>query len=326
MIVCAQPFFNETDLLEIKCRELEGVVDLHVVVEADLTFAGQRKPLYFAENKARFAQWPIHHVVAELQPVVKSPWERERRQHEFLREAVAKLKPEIAIYCDLDEIPRADTVERFRHSKKTAMHVDMDWILFFFDRLDTTRRPTTARICYPGPWTSPLDPWGPWRGDNLDKNPATVLPDAGWHFDYFNFSPDFLTDKLKATSHSADESGDSMLREVERGGLPGFERTVPYPREKLPRYVRENAVRWGKHFYESTPEEVKTVLRYRFMQRLAPADEGGKRHLLNIESSQELAELFVMAMEMNHSETAWVIHDILYARAKIQSGIPVSAK
>ncbi len=59
MIVCASPFFNELDLLEIKCRELAGIVDLFVIVESTLTFTGIPKPLYFANNKARFAEFPL---------------------------------------------------------------------------------------------------------------------------------------------------------------------------------------------------------------------------------------------------------------------------
>ncbi len=234
MIITAQPFFNELDLLEIKCRELEGIVDLHVVVEAPMTYTGIPKPLHFAENKARFAQWPIHHVVAELQQTANSPWDRERRQHEFVRSTVAKLRPEIAMFLDADELPKFDTVNRFRRAKKNAMHIDMDWITFFFDR-----------ICFP----DPNDSWGPWRGDELDENPATVLANAGWHFDYFNFGDQFLVDKLKAISHAADEGGDSMLKAVQAGGFPGIERTVAYLLEKLPRCVRENRQRYAANLY-----------------------------------------------------------------------------
>jgi len=245
MIITAQPFFNELDLLEIKCSELRGVVDLHVIVEAPITFTGLPKPLYFAANKARFEQFPIIHVVCELQPEVKSPWERERRQHEFVREAVRALKPEIVMYLDADELPRHDTVDRFRRMKRPAAHVDMDWITFFFDRIDTSRRPTTARI-----WKfDQRESWGPWRGDKLDENPATVIANSGWHFDYFNFGEQFLVEKLKAISHAADENGDAMLRTVMAGGIPGFERTTDYPISKLPRFVRENWKRWPNNFY-----------------------------------------------------------------------------
>lgn len=246
MIVTAQPFFNELDLLEIKCRELAGVVDLHLVVESPLTFTGEPKPLFFAENAARFREFPIKHVVAELPATAGSPWDRERRAHEAVRAAVKALAPEIAIYLDADEIPRRDTVERFRALRIPAAHVDMDWVTFFFDRLDPSRRPTTARI-----WRfDPRANWGPWRGDRLEENPATVLRDSGWHFDYFDFAEGHLLAKLRAISHAADEGGGSMLRSVLEGGLPGFNRTVPYPLSRLPAFVRENRARWPRCFFE----------------------------------------------------------------------------
>jgi beta-1,4-mannosyl-glycoprotein beta-1,4-N-acetylglucosaminyltransferase len=245
MIITAQPFFNELDLLEVKCRELAGVVDCHLVVEAPVTFTGIPKRLHFAENRERFRDFPVMHVVAELQQTASSPWDRERRQHEFLRSAVRDMKPEIVMYLDADEIPKRDTVARFREKNIEAAHVDMDWVTFFFDRLDTSRRPTTGRI-----WRfDPRADWGPWRGDGLDESPATVIPNAGWHFDYFNFEDDYLVQKLRAISHAADEGGDSMLRGVLAGKLPGFERTVDYPIERLPAFVQANRARFARNFY-----------------------------------------------------------------------------
>ena len=74
MIVCAMPFLNELDLIEIKFRELAGVVDLFVIVESPLTFTGLPKPLVFAENKARFAEWSTHHVVVNHTRDYSSAW------------------------------------------------------------------------------------------------------------------------------------------------------------------------------------------------------------------------------------------------------------
>ena len=37
MIITASPFFDESDLLEIRCRELAGLVDVHLIIEANLT-------------------------------------------------------------------------------------------------------------------------------------------------------------------------------------------------------------------------------------------------------------------------------------------------
>ena len=50
-------FFNELDLLEIRLKTLEKVVDYFLLVEATKTHRGQDKPLYFNENKERFKKW-----------------------------------------------------------------------------------------------------------------------------------------------------------------------------------------------------------------------------------------------------------------------------
>lgn len=58
-IVDAILLSSEVDLLEIRMREYRGVVDIFVIVESDMTFAGTPKPLYYEENKRRF-----EHLVA----------------------------------------------------------------------------------------------------------------------------------------------------------------------------------------------------------------------------------------------------------------------
>ena len=51
----AFPFFNELDMLEIRLHELQDVADYHILVESPITHSNQSKPLYFEQNKQRFA-------------------------------------------------------------------------------------------------------------------------------------------------------------------------------------------------------------------------------------------------------------------------------
>jgi beta-1,4-mannosyl-glycoprotein beta-1,4-N-acetylglucosaminyltransferase len=242
MIVCASPFFNELDLLEIKLRELSGVVDLFVLVEATTTFTGIPKPLYFRDNAKRFANFPILDVVIEHNPTVTNPWDREWFTQKTILESVRGLEPEIAIWCDLDEIPRRDTVDRFRAMNAKTAHIDMASILYFFDREDVTQRPTTAKIGF----FDPRADHQPWRGETHHP----VIPDAGWHFQFFRFGgAAHLLDKLNATCHSA-EAGSNLHKEATaRGETPGLERCQPYQAEKLPAFVRENRARYAGHFF-----------------------------------------------------------------------------
>lgn len=47
---------NELDMLEIRLNILDPYVDFFVISEAEETFQGNPKPLYYLENKERFAK------------------------------------------------------------------------------------------------------------------------------------------------------------------------------------------------------------------------------------------------------------------------------
>ncbi len=244
MIVCASPFFNELDLLEIKLRELAGVVDVFVVVEAPRTYTDIPKPLHFAENAARFAGFPVHHVVIENFPPTDNPWDREWFTQKTILETVRKLNPEIAIWCDMDEIPRRDTVERFRAMGVPTAHIDMECFKHYFDRMDPHCRATTAKINY---W-NPLCDWQPWRGETHHP----VITDSGWHFQYFMFGGKaHLLDKLAATCHAIEDCAGGMRSSVEAGTLTDIARTVEYPVARLPQFVRDNRSRFAEQFMRS---------------------------------------------------------------------------
>ncbi len=111
-------FFNELDLLQIRFAELYDSVDHFVIVESPTTFTGKNKPLYFAENSQRFAEYKdkIIHIVIDDFPALcgerlKDHWMRE----EFSRNAILQglhdcQDNDIIIISDLDEIPSAKAV------------------------------------------------------------------------------------------------------------------------------------------------------------------------------------------------------------------------
>jgi beta-1,4-mannosyl-glycoprotein beta-1,4-N-acetylglucosaminyltransferase len=101
------PFCGELDILELRLRTLDEVVDRHVIVEAFETQTGRPKPLVFWENKARFAPWQdkIVHVV---QPTLsmRGAWARERSQRDACMVGMDDLAPgDLVFLSDVDEIP-----------------------------------------------------------------------------------------------------------------------------------------------------------------------------------------------------------------------------
>lgn len=122
MIYDCFSFFNELDLLEIRLNVLKDVVDKFVLVEATRTHTGNPKPLYYEENKARYADFAdrIIHVVVDdfsMAETLETPRERAWAIENIQRNAVVKglldARPEdTVLISDLDEIPSPDAVRR----------------------------------------------------------------------------------------------------------------------------------------------------------------------------------------------------------------------
>lgn len=108
------PFFNELDLLDIRLHELAAVVDRFVLVEATRTHSNQPKPLYYAENRTRFAPFAdkIIHVVVEDTPDTTDAWAIERFQRDCILRGLRNCMPDdIILMSDVDEIPRVGRVQ-----------------------------------------------------------------------------------------------------------------------------------------------------------------------------------------------------------------------
>lgn len=236
MIVTAQPFLNELDLLEVKFAELEGSVDLHIVVESTKTFTGIDKRLYYLSCAERFAKYPVHHVIVDL-PDTHSPWEREKTVHLRIASIIENIGPDVVIYCDADEVPRRAAIERFLESEMKTARLSMHHLNYFFDR----------RVNWMGWDFAKIHRFtGAWQPCRSDRD-FPLLPDAGWHFQ--NMIGDdcaLLMEKLKATSHAPDSEANGFTRRIESGELVDIQHTDEFT--DLPRFVLENKERFQKYF------------------------------------------------------------------------------
>lgn len=229
LVIAASPFLNELDLLEYRLKTMSPMVDLFVLMESPVTFSGKPKPLYFAENKERFAQWPIHHLIVDERPG-DVLWEREKYQRQCLVNEVARLNPDIVIFSDCDEFVAPDVVERFRAAGHDMMRLEMDMLTFFIDRKDSL---PWVQGCI-AKWSDGLEP--EFRGGH-----SPVLPRAGWHFEYVG-NQQLLLEKVAAISHGPEEGGQDFHQRVSRGELPGLERTSAYPVTLLPKPMQDDIV------------------------------------------------------------------------------------
>ena len=131
MIYDCFQFFNELDILKIRLHVLSPVVDRFVISEATETFSGLKKPLYYEENKAMFAEFEdkIIHVVVDDTPQ-GGTHERDTFQKNAVTRGLAGCTDDdIVIFSDLDEIPNPDKI------REILQNFQEDKIYHFAQRL-----------------------------------------------------------------------------------------------------------------------------------------------------------------------------------------------
>jgi beta-1,4-mannosyl-glycoprotein beta-1,4-N-acetylglucosaminyltransferase len=124
MIWSATPYCGEADILEIRLATLDPVVDVHVLVEGNVTQRGNPKPFHFLRQKARFRRWmdKIRYLPVNLAPDQGLEWERERAQRDAALGAMTDVRDsDVVLLSDLDEIPRPETVTAYPEPVKLQM-------------------------------------------------------------------------------------------------------------------------------------------------------------------------------------------------------------
>lgn len=193
-------FFNELELLELRLHELKDVVDRWVLVENVITFQHRPKPLYFEENKHRFAEFldRITHVVVEDSPRTDF-WATEYHQRDQIARGLVDCRPDdIVIVSDVDEIPRPEAVRRFAGAKESRIRPLAMNLYYYFVNCYVGSHWCWAKVmthaalrACKGPNDARLKSW----------HPEDIIQDAGWHFGYLG-GVDRVIEKLKSFSHS----------------------------------------------------------------------------------------------------------------------------
>jgi len=118
MIYDCFQFFNELDIIEIRFKELYDHVDFFILSESPVTHSGKPKPLYFAENKERYAKFldKIIHLTPTppMGPLggLDEHWTRENYQRNYIATELEKRcsDDDVIFITDADEITRGSKV------------------------------------------------------------------------------------------------------------------------------------------------------------------------------------------------------------------------
>ena len=190
MLVDCFCFLNELELLEVRLNALAPYVDRFVLCESPYTFSGMKKRLYFDENKERFKQFPITHlIVHDHLDHMHCPGVRRRvpYHHQIRYMERALEKDDLVMLSDLDEIPNLRD-----YNGEEGIFECYEYCYYFNVFTGDTRWPGTASV----------------KRKNFKKLSSlrkirhygfAPVIGTGWHFSYV-ISPDDIRYKIESFS------------------------------------------------------------------------------------------------------------------------------
>lgn len=209
-------FFNEFDILDIRLKELNDVVDYFVICESSLTFSGEMKEKYLLNNIERYKIYEnkIIHVSCDEFPFGSDQWSRDTYQKEQIKKAISHVDPEdLIVFSDVDEIPNKYAIlKAFEFDGVTQFSMKM--YQYFINML--YRDDWDAAYALPKKYLDDLDIEKKGTNDSLSLArynmpkiaesahiPRNVVHDAGWHFTHMGGVKNLLK-KFSSYAHSHD--------------------------------------------------------------------------------------------------------------------------
>ncbi|CAA0819925.1 beta-1-4-N-acetylglucosaminyltransferase family protein [Striga hermonthica] len=190
-------FSNELDLLEIRWNELRPYVAKFVVLEANTTFTGIPKPLYFSRNRRRFSNFDnmvVHGVFPGRVGSGRDPFRLESEQRVAMNELLRRAgiaDGDLVIMSDADEIPSPHTVKLLQWCDgfPPVLHLQLRNYMYSFE----------FPVDYSS-WRASVHIYGRGTQYRHSRQADVILSDAGWHCSFcFRHLRDFV---LKMTGYS----------------------------------------------------------------------------------------------------------------------------
>ena len=194
--------YDGEECLDLRLRAHWERVDVFVIVEAAMTFAGQPKALSFDAERFAWAMDKVRYLPLQAAAFegCATAWDRERAQRNALREGYADAAPgDVVIIADVDEILRP---ERIAPVAEGEVRVFEQLMLYFYNDYLMVSEPIWRKavaVCGADALRhAPED----LRNSKALRATLREVPvaDAGWHFSYLG-GMDMIQKKLERFSH-----------------------------------------------------------------------------------------------------------------------------
>ena len=215
MLIDAFIFFNEKELVELRLKYLNSIVDYFVVIEANITHQGKKKewnfPNILKTNLTEFSnKIQYHQLHIDIEKIKEEEswiiddikgddaWRIENFQRNYIKTACKKFSNEdILIISDVDEIPSKQKLGFIKSCDfKKIAPVALEQNLFHIDcnflSLESWRGSivTTMQIC---------NAFSPHKFRRA-RNRISHFTDSGWSFSSFG-GPKKVKEKLESIAH-----------------------------------------------------------------------------------------------------------------------------
>ena len=243
MIVDASMYFNEKELIELRVKYLDDLIDCFVIIEADVTHQGKKKKWNFPEvlknNLKEFSHKIQYHQIkidvekaeSEKDPRYKGnygrSWRIENVQRNFIRNACQKFSQgDIIIISDADEIASKEKISFVKSCDlKVVAPIAFEQALFHLDCnfLNLERWigsvVTTKEL---------IDKFGPQSFRNYRER-ISHFTDAGWSFSSFG-GLKRVREKFEAFAHEEYNNekykSESHIKKCTKEGSDLFHRKI----------------------------------------------------------------------------------------------------
>lgn len=198
-------------MLECRLEYLYDIVDKFVLVESTITHSGKEKPLYFADNKDRYAKYldKIVYIKVDIDPnkydwthsldkgFKNASWQVENEQRNAIREGLKDIPDSAVIMVsDLDEIPNRDAIPRARRMLEHRLIVSLETRQFYYNLGQCLIEPWPATVVVKKSTLTRVSPQQLRDG----KNGNLWIKNGGWHLTYFG-DVAAIQNKIKNFAH-----------------------------------------------------------------------------------------------------------------------------
>uniref|UniRef100_A0A6C0EV70 Glycosyltransferase 2-like domain-containing protein n=1 Tax=viral metagenome TaxID=1070528 RepID=A0A6C0EV70_9ZZZZ len=196
-------FYNELDILTYRLNLLNDVVDYFVLVEANHTHCGNKKKLFFNENKHLYTKFQnkIIHIVVDLpytNEIINNAngnqWINEKFQRNAIRQGLSQIhmdSTDLIIISDVDEIPDPNTLKSIKSNYININILRLEQDLYYYN-LNSKRDEKW--------YHSKIISYKKYKElnincDNIRFMNCDTLVNGGWCLSYFG-SPNFIKNKI----------------------------------------------------------------------------------------------------------------------------------